>query len=72
MTRETSIRLPDGRRLDAGRETAIHGTPGRFLFRYSLPNGDLAFYGPTGSPRARARYFRPDRVRTIHRKGPTE
>lgn len=61
--------LPDGRTLEPGTEFTVPGE-GRFRFAYQWgPDRSLAAYGPVGKATAMMRAFRPDRVRTIHRKG---
>lgn len=61
--------LPDGRRLESGREIKIEGEPGSFRFVYVWePDGSLVCWGPLDSQHAQWRSFRPSRVKRVHRK----
>lgn len=65
--RTTEVELPDGRRLEEGDEFSLFGG-GRYRFAYEYRDGSLTAYGPVGSNRAQWRSFRPDAVKTVHRK----
>jgi len=59
--------LPDGRRIESGRELKITGEPGSFRFvAVWLPDGSLTCWGPVDSQHAAWRSFRPTRVRRVH------
>jgi hypothetical protein len=60
--------LSDGRQLSEGDEFTVRGE-GRYRFAYVyVPDGSVTAFGPVGSNHASWRSFKPDQVRTIHRK----
>jgi hypothetical protein len=65
--KETEAVLPDGRTLEVDDEFTLFGG-GRFAFRYLWRDGSITCHGPVGSAKAKTRSFKPDAVKTIHRK----
>lgn len=55
-------------RLVPGIELSISGESGRFRFKRTAPDGAITCWGPIDRQQASCRSFRPDRIRTIHRK----
>lgn len=55
-------------RLVLGVELSIKGESGRFRYKRTAPDGAITCWGPIDRQQASCRSFKPDRVRTIHRK----
>lgn len=68
LSHSEEMTLPDGRTLSEGDEFTLEGG-GRYRFLYQyLRDGSVTAHGPIDSPTAKLRSFRPERVRTVHRK----
>ncbi len=72
LPRARTLTLTDGRTLEEGDEFSVPGE-GRFRFAYEfLPDRSVTCWGPIGSDGSTAnaqwRSFKPERIRTIHRK----